>query len=97
MLIKRKAVRGGRTRDVPYKYRALQRNRGGNPEEKRENREDKNRGRTRGEKEEKNRGKKKNQKKETREPGRDRTWKTETEGTRENLKAGTSLSISNLA
>jgi len=36
---------------------------GGNPEEKRENREDKNRGRTRGEKEEKNRGKKKNQKK----------------------------------
>jgi hypothetical protein len=29
MLIKRKAVRGGRTRDVPYKYRALQRNRDG--------------------------------------------------------------------
>jgi hypothetical protein len=29
MLIKRKVVRGGRTWDVPYKYKALQRNGGG--------------------------------------------------------------------
>jgi hypothetical protein len=69
MLIKRKVVRGGRTWDVPYKYKAFQRNGGGkkSKRKKQKNRErtEKKKHNTKGKKNKEQRGRKQKQKEES--------------------------------